>query len=618
MNQTLEHRGPDDDGFYLSGPVGLAMRRLSIIDLVGGSQPIANEDKSAWIVCNGEIYNYLDIRRDLETRGHVFNTDTDTETIVHLYEEYGEDCVQHLNGMFAFAIWDDRRQRLVLARDRLGIKPLYYYVDRQRLVFGSELKALMACPDVPRELDLTALDLYLSFSYVPAPFSIFQDVRKLPAGHTLTCEGGQVQVRQYWDVSFLQDDNQPEDVLAEELLELLTDSVRIRLRSDVPLGAFLSGGVDSSTVVALMSRLADQPVKTFSIGFREAYYDETKYARLVADRYATEHQEFVVGPNVLLDALDQYAWHFDEPFADWAALPTYLLSRMTREHVTVALTGDGGDEVFAGYNRYWTERAMQYYGHVPQVLRESVILPILEGLGSVVPFEMRLKEYLASAAKRTRLQSLPSADRYELQFTPFGPEMRHSLYAPQVCSQVPPRPAEAYQSRFEETMGYHWLSRAQYVDLKTYLPEQMLTKVDRMSMAVGLEARVPLLDHRIVEFSARVPPRYLMSWRLLKRFFKRSVRDLVPAPILNRPKHGFQVPLGRWFRNELRDLAQDSLAPAELRKHALFDASMVSGILEQHLSGERNNEAQIFALLVFQMWWNRFMSGDTFSGRGTA
>jgi asparagine synthase (glutamine-hydrolysing) len=616
MNDTLVHRGPDDQGCFVSGPIGLAMRRLSIVDLATGHQPICNEDKTVWTVFNGEIYNHLELRRDLEAKHHVFATETDTEVLVHLYEEYGDQLLERVNGMFAFAIWDDKKKRLLLARDRVGIKPLYYSRQDGRLMFASELKALLAHPRFQREVDLTGLDLYFRFRFIPAPFTIFKDVYKLPAGHLLTVQNHDVSVRRYWDVTFEPDDARNEEEFGDELLELVGKSVAMRLRADVPVGAFLSGGVDSSAIVSLMQKASSTPVKTFSMGFDETFYDESSHARLVAQNLKLEHHEFTFRPDAVR-LMDQYVWHFDEPFADPAALPTLMLSRMTREHVTVALTGDGGDEVFAGYHRYWSEWAMKYYGYVPRWFRNAAILPLLNGIGRFIPLEMRLKDYVAAAAKRTALLAVGTAERYPRQFSPFTIPQHELLYAPEIRQQMTTEPPAAFQEHFENALAKHWLSRCQYVDLKTLLPEQMLTKVDRTTMAYGLEARVPLLDHRIVELAARIPPRLLMSAWQLKRFFKRSVRSEVPNEILQRPKHGFQVPLGQWFRRELREYMEDALSPGELDKHGLLDRETVATLLARHQSGRNNNENQLFALLVFQRWWTRFVDSPHVSATRT-
>jgi asparagine synthase (glutamine-hydrolysing) len=606
MCEALRHRGPDDAGIHLSGHVGLAMRRLRVIDLAGGRQPMANEDHTVWIVLNGEIYNYRDLRADLEGRGHVFRSHSDTETILHLYEERGDDCVHALVGMFAFAVWDGRRRRLLLARDRLGIKPLYYVDDANRLLFGSELKALAEHPATPRALDPEGLDLYLRFGYIPAPQTIWRGVRKLSAGHLLALENDVCRVRAYWDVPFPPEERpRREAECAEEMIARLDEAVRSHLHADVPLGAFLSGGVDSSAVVALMSRHASQPVETFSIGFRELWYNELDYAREVARLCGARHHEFILEPDVR-ELLDLHARHFDEPFADAAALPTFLLSRMTRRHVTVALTGDGGDEVFAGYNRYWTEWFRRWYAAVPEPVRRLALLPLFDGLAALIPPQSRRKVLAESAARRTRLQSLSPLEGYISQFSPFGPDTISRLLTPEARVHAPDGPPEAVAAHFRAARGLTWLRRAQYVDMKTSLPEQMLAKVDRTTMAFGLEARVPLLDHRVVEVAAAVPSRYMMGWRRLKRFFKAAVRDLVPAVILDRPKHGFQVPLAAWFRGELQDLIRQRLAPAELRKHGLFQPRAVERLLREHQAGVRNHDFALFALLAFQMWWDRY------------
>jgi asparagine synthase (glutamine-hydrolysing) len=599
MTATLIHRGPDQDGFYLEGNVGLGMRRLSIVDLDHGRQPIYNEDKSIVVVFNGEIYNHAELRGELEARGHSFRTRTDTEVIVHLYEEHGEDFVRHLNGMFAIALWDMAAQKLVVVRDRIGIKPLYYYERNGSLVFGSELKAVVAHPAVPRDVDPVGLDSFLRTSYIPAPNTIYTAIRKLPAAHLLVWQAGNVSVRRYWHVEFGATSS---DATAEAFLELLTDSIRLRLQADVPVGAFLSGGIDSSAIVALGRSHASESFHTFSVGFEEQYYDERPYAQEVASQHDTEHHEFLLKAD-LVQLLNTYSDHYDEPFADPAALPTLVLAEASRKIVKVVLTGDGADELFAGYNRYWSEMASGQCARVPRFIRNGMVLPVLKGAASIIPVSMRARAYLDAAVKRTGLLDLDRRERYMAQFCPFRDAVSEHLYSNDFREQLAGHDG-GYA--FGQTNTNHWLSGVQQIDLDTILPEQMLTKVDRATMAHGLEARVPFLDHRIVEFAAKLPPREMMNFRKLKRFLKHSFRGIVPDNILDRPKHGFQVPLGEWFRGELREFVTDNLSPDELNRHGYFNADYVSGLVKRHLAGDKNHEREIFSLLVFQAWWQRY------------
>lgn len=602
MCDTLTHRGPDDEGLYLQRDAGLAMRRLSIIDLQTGHQPIHNEDGTIWVVCNGEVYNYQALRRELEARGHRFYTHSDTETLVHLYEEYGERSVERLNGMFAFAIWDENSETLFLARDRLGIKPLYHAIVNDKLVFASELKAILCCSDVSRELDQRALNHYLGLRYVPCPLTIFKQVKKLPPGHTLTCTREGVRLRQYWDVEFAMEfDSHPDVYYLERFRELFEDAVCMRLMSDVPLGAFLSGGIDSSSVVGVMSRAMDRPVQTFSIGFQQGGFDETAHAREIAHLFSTEHNEFTVAASVM-DFMSKLVWYCDEPFADPAALPTFVLSHMAREYVTVVLTGDGGDEVFAGYQRYRSEEMADYLAKVPALLRRGLLVPLLKLLGLPVPASNRLSIYVESALKHLRLADLAPDARYLRRSWVFDHEDRQLLYAPAWRDMLTLEGEDVYRPYFERARGYPLLNQRLYVDIKTYLPDQMLTKVDRMTMSASLEARVPFLDHRLVEFAATVPPQVKMSWRVLKKLVRTAMADMLPPSIVKRPKHGFEVPIDHWFRSELKDYAADIL----LSDQPFFNRDYVRTLLAEHAANRCNHGHKLYALLVFMIWHERF------------
>jgi asparagine synthase (glutamine-hydrolysing) len=599
MCRVITHRGPDDQGVMLQPGVALGMRRLSIIDLSGGHQPISNEDGAVTIVFNGEIYNYRELQTLLQARGHRFATNSDTETIVHAYEEFGASCLNHLRGMFAFAIWDDREKKLFIARDRVGKKPLYYSVTRSgTLVFGSELKSLLEHPDVTRDINPQALDAYFSLGYVPDPISIFENIEKLPPGHHLTFSNGRLAVERYWDFSYESNGNghSASDYL-DELRALLDEAVKLRLVSDVPLGAFLSGGIDSSTVVALMTRHMDQPVKTFSIGFNEDSYNELKYARLTAKKLGTEHHEFLVTPDIC-DVVDQLTWHFDEPFADSSAIPTYVVSKLAREHVKVVLTGDGGDELFAGYSRYVTERQRNKFDFVPRIVREGVMDP----LSRRMPHGAWGRNYLHNV-------SLDPIARYLDNVSVFTSLNKSSLYTSDFSDQL--RDMSQLNSYFRELSGNvktdAKLDSLLYIDSKTYLPGDILTKVDRMSMAVSLEARVPLLDHKLIEFVTRVPASMKMAGIETKHLFKRAVADLVPAEVLNRPKQGFGVPIQQWINQQLRERIRDTLNDPRTLQRGYVTRSHVEILLDEHERGRRDHAMALWTLLMLELWHRRFV-----------
>jgi asparagine synthase (glutamine-hydrolysing) len=607
MCRVIEHRGPDDQGMMVKKRAALGMRRLSIIDLKGGSQPISNEDDSVSVVFNGEIYNYRDLQRDLKARGHKFQTDSDTESIVHAYEEYGTRAVEHLRGMFAFSVWDERKELLFIARDRVGKKPLYYTLTPQgTFVFGSELKSLLQHPQVGREIDREALDAYFTFGYVPDPLSIFRGVRKLPPGHYLTWADGKLSVEQYWDFSYEQTPTmggaREEDYL-DELRALLDEAVRVRLVSDVPLGAFLSGGVDSSTVVALMARHMSQPVKTFSIGFHEDSFNELKYARVTAERFGTDHHEFIVTPEIC-DVVDELAWHFDEPFADSSAIPTYMVSKLARQYVTVALSGDGGDELFAGYTRYAIERRRSGFARLPKVVREGLMQPLSRNL----PHGAWGRNFLNNVA-------LEPLDRYRDSVSVFTELGKLSLYTRDFREELRSEAAtlesfHAYAARVETNEP---LDALLYIDSKTYLPGDILTKVDRMSMAASLETRAPLLDHKLIEFVTRIPASLKMRGLETKHILKRAVRELVPPEILDRPKQGFGVPLQQWINSQLRERIRETLTDRRARERGYVDPQYVRVLLEEHERNRRDHSTQLWALFMFELWHKVFLD-DAGSG----
>jgi len=598
MCRVITHRGPDDQGVMVQTGVALGMRRLSIIDLAGGHQPMSGEDGSVTIVFNGEIYNFQELKPNLEARGHIFQTNSDTEAIVHAYEEFGPECLRDLRGMFAFAIWDDKARSLFIARDRAGKKPLYYTTTPNgTFVFGSELKALLEHPEVERQINAEALDAYFTLGYVPDPLSIFQDIHKLPPGHYLNLKGGQVTVKQYWDFEFESGKSLSEEDYLDELRVLLDESVRLRLISDVPLGAFLSGGIDSSTVVGLMARHMGQPVKTFSIGFHEDSYNELKYASLTAEKFGTDHHEFFVTPDIC-EVVDELVWHFDEPFADSSAIPTYMVSKLARDHVTVVLSGDGGDELFAGYTRYAVERKRGGFERLPKPLREGLMRPLSQRL----PHATWGRNYLHNV-------SLDPISRYLDSVSVFTSLTRRSLYTSDFSQKL--GPGGYVSGLFHELAGNvksnEPLDRLLYLDSKTYLPGDILTKVDRMSMAVSLEARAPLLDHKLIEFVTRIPSTLKLAGLETKHVLKRAVKDLVPAEILNRPKQGFGVPIQEWINQQLRSRIRDTLSDARTRQRGYVDARYVDVLLDEHERGRRDHSMRLWSLVMLELWHRQFL-----------
>lgn len=605
MNDTIVHRGPDEEGRYFNGRVGLAMRRLSIIDLSTGQQPIPNEDKTVWIVFNGEIYNHQELRQKLEQKGHTFVTQSDTEAIVHAYEEYGADCVQHLNGMFAFAIWDTVRERFFLARDRVGIKPMYYYLSDEHLIFGSELKAILKHPAVPRAINFAALDQFLTLEYIPTPHTIFADIHKLPPGHWLMLENGRVTIQQYWNIEH-QEVPATDEACVEQLTELIRDAVKIRMIADVPLGAFLSGGIDSSTVVSFMSELSNQPVKTFSIGFGNKTYNELPFARQVAEQYGTNHYEEFLEADIAEMAL-RLVSHFDEPFGDFSIFPTYLVSEVARRFVTVTLSGDGGDEIFGGYDTYVAQSLDQrLYGRLPSWVRQKTMPYLLD----LVPPQPAKKGVINKAKRFVEGAALPSAWQHTRWMMFMHDPDKHQLYSPSLQNALngdsPGRLIERY---FDEVSQQNRLAQQQYVDVKTYMVDDILVKVDRMSMATSLEARVPLLDHRIVEFALNLPPHLKLHNGETKVILRRVMQDRLPQSILNKPKEGFSIPLKHWMRQELRPLMTDLLAPDTVRRRGYFNPDTVSRWVQEHLDQKANHSHRLWTLMVFELWHRQVFEG---------
>jgi asparagine synthase (glutamine-hydrolysing) len=595
MNETIIHRGPDDEGIYCGEGVGFGFRRLSIIDLAGGHQPISNEDGRLWVMLNGEIYNYPELRHELESKGHRFSTRSDTETIVHLYEEYGEDCFRKLRGMFAIALWDSEKRQLLLARDRVGKKPLFYAADSKRILFGSELKVLLAADGLSREIDREALSDYFSFGYIPAPKTIYRSARKLRPGHYLVVSEGKLREVCYWDLSFAQVENRTEDDWCELLRHQMCEATRVRLMSDVPLGAFLSGGVDSSSIVAMMSRLMKRPVTTCSIGFEEEEFNEAKYAREVAQLFNADHHEETVRPSAL-EILEKLVWHYDEPFADSSAIPTYYVSRVARRHVTVALGGDGGDENFAGYRRY----VLDYYenrlrSHVPQSMRSAVFGPLGQWYPALAwaPRVFRGKATFQSLS-RTPLEGYFNSVSY------FRPGEKDRLFTPEFEKSLGGYDSiDVFREHYNRADTDDLLSRIQYLDIKTYLPDDILTKVDRASMAVSLEVRAPLLDHQLMETVAKIPSSLKLRGRTGKYIFKKALGPVLPDDILHRRKQGFAIPLGRWFRQELREVTEKTLLGSD---DGILNSTFLKTIWNQHQGGRYDRSAHLWAVLMFRKW----------------
>jgi asparagine synthase (glutamine-hydrolysing) len=594
MCRVMVHRGPDEEGVFLGAGVGMGMRRLSIIDLSGGQQPVSNEDGSIWVVFNGEIYNYPELREQLARNGHVLRSESDTETIVHLYEDFGPRCVDHLRGMFAFAVWDTRRRELLLARDRLGIKPLYYAELDGGIAFASELKPILQLPEVSRNLDWAALGHLFTFLATPASQSIVDGVRKLEPGRIATASAGrQLRIDRYWDVDFTPDERASEGDLADELRALLRDAVRIHQISDVPLGAFLSGGIDSSAVVATMAGLSTGKVKTFSIGFAEAEYDELAHARRVAEAFGTEHHELVLQPDVVQIAED-LAWYLDEPFGDTSAIPTFMVSKLAAEHVTVVLTGDGGDELFGGYDKYVTEEREREFARLPRPIRK-----LAGAVGHAMPEGMRGRRFLRHLA-------LDGAERYLDASMMFRADELRKLFQPDAYAHLGRHDPRGHALSHLGGFGSDWMSAIQYCDIHTYLPLDILTKVDRMSMAHSIEARPPLLDHKLVEFAARIPARLKLRDGTTKYLLKRAMRGIVANDIIDRQKHGFAVPLAKWFRGELSNFARDLLFSQRSRERGLFNEIYIERLLQLHQRG-RDIDLQLWTLLSLELWCRRVL-----------
>ena len=605
MCATIVHRGPDSQGIQTMGPAGLGQRRLSIIDLSpSGTAPLSNEDGSVWATMNGEIYNFKELRADLLTRGHRFRTGTDTEVLVHLYEEHGDESVRHLDGMFAFAVWDVRRQRLLAARDRLGKKPLFYTRTPRALLFASSIAALLTDEGVRREPNYRALDDYLTRQYVPSPETAFAGIFKLGPARYLTCDrDGTFAVHRYWQPPLAPRDHRPEvdtRELESEIVERLRTAVQRRMVADVPLGAFLSGGVDSSAIVALMAGLSDRPVKTFSIGFEEAEFDELPYARELARRYGTDHHEFVVRAEAA-SVLPDLVHHYGEPFADSSALPTYYLSRLTRQHVTVALSGDGGDENFGGYENYGIVSSWGAADAVPAAARRAV----QTGVGELIE-RLPRHNLTRRVGRAADMWAGGTAERFRLQTSILKPGEKRAAYTDHFRKLIQGHEAVEDPASIMPP-GADPLAWMMWHDLQCYLPDCLMVKVDVASMASSLEVRAPLLDHHFVEFAAAIPSGLKREGTEGKVIFKRALRSLVPRETLDRPKKGFGVPLRRWFTAELLDLVRGTLLDGRARRRGLFDQAFMTGLIGDHVAGRRDASARLWAFLCLELWFREFI-----------
>lgn len=603
MCVLITRRGPDDDGFYFGDRVGLGMRRLAIIDVRTGKQPMHNEDRTVWVVFNGEIYNYRELREDLLKRGHRLETSSDTECLVHLYEEYGDDFVTHLRGMFAFAIWDDRQKRLLLGRDRLGIKPCYYRQDRGALYFGSELKCLLAVPGFQRRINLRAFSDYLTFKYVPGPQTIFEGIQEIPPAHLAVWRDGTFNLKRYWQLKPADTESHSLAYYSEGLLHHLEESVRLHLVSEVPLGAFLSGGIDSSAIVALMCRAGQGKVKTFTIGFEDGQVgiDERPYARSIATQYGTDHSEYLYeNPQKQIpDMLPAIIQAFDEPFADSSAIPNYMISEAARKFVTVALSGTGGDELFAGYERYRGALVAERYRRIPRLVRHGLIDPVIRSLP-----EFKAAGLWVDRAKRfTEGADLPLPQRYQRFLAAFDEREKAEILSADVLNSL--KNSGAYATPM--AMGHvepcddplDWMLMA---DMQTYLPDDELRKTDRLSMWHSLEVRVPFLDHKVVEFAASIPAKHKLNGMTKKFVLLKALAGHLPIDILNRRKQGFSIPLGDWLRGPLRDLMRDCLGTERGRSLGLLDEKCALRMVEEHEQGKRNHETKLWTLITLILW----------------
>lgn len=609
MNDRIIHRGPDDEGYYYNfgGKVGLAARRLSIIDLTTGHQPLCSHSKKNWITYNGEVYNFTELREELQNRGYIFRTKTDTEVVVNLYEEYGIDFVKKLRGMFAIGIFDIANDRLVLVRDHVGIKPLYYYQKpgNKNLVFASEIKSIIEYPGVKREIDHKALDLFLTLEYIPAPYSIFKGIRKLKAGHILIYEKGKIDTRPYWKVEKKEVSTQFSE-LKEHFHFLLKEAVKMRMISDVPLGAFLSGGIDSSSIVSAMSLLSTHKVKTFSIGFEEKSYSELKYSNIVAERFATDHYTRNLSPNIS-ELVFYLADFFDEPLGDFSNFPTYLVSKTAREKVTVVLSGDGGDEIFGGYEHYIAQK-------VARLIDFSLFRPFHKLFAKTTKLfpPSELKKGFVNRVKRFSEGLENSYQNRHFRWMLFLSNYQKSqLYSPQFLQQdflqnLPYR--EPFDSYFARSKAFDGINRDLYLDFKTYMVDNILVKVDRTSMATSLEARVPLLDYKMVEFALSLPARMKVKGSLTKAFFKKAMEGILPNEIIYRQKEGFSIPIKNWLRTDLKEIMLEYLSEKRVKEAGLFNYLYIKKMTDEHLRSKQDHAHRLWALILFNIWREKFLT----------
>jgi len=617
MCETIVHRGPDSEGLWTDETVALGMRRLSIIDLKTGDQPVFSEDRSVVVMMNGELYNYREVRAELEKDGFKFVTKSDTEILPHLYQKFGDAFIDHINGMYAFSLWDSRRKKLIIARDRFGEKPLYYGVFDGKLIWASEPKAILAHPSVKPELDLNALRHYVSFDYVPAPMSIYKGLHKLPAAHVLVVENDEVRTRRYWDISWRPTNfslpsksngsgsasNLSLTDSARELRDLLSDAVRMRLVSDVPLGILLSGGIDSSTVAAFATQHATERVKTFAIGFEEDSFDESKFARKVAKHLDTDHYEAKLSAATAGDLISDIGKWLDEPISDGSLIPTFLLAQFVRKHVTVALGGDGGDELFAGYPMYYAHTLAAKYNAIPAFVRSGLIEPVVNALPvstSNMSFDYKAKRFVRSAKH-------DDIARHHGWFGSFSTDQHEKLFTKDVLAQTEADIYRGVRELVDASDAKNIIERAQYADINYYLAEDILTKVDRSAMAVSLETRAPFLDPRVGQFAASIPVEYKLKGKSGKVILKEAMKDLLPHDILHRPKKGFGIPIAEWLKGRLNGLMHDMLSPERLKTQGLFNADYAQKLIKEHENGAASHHKELWTLLVFELWCDHFL-----------
>jgi asparagine synthase (glutamine-hydrolysing) len=600
----MVHRGPDDEGYYFDQHIALGMRRLSIIDLVTGHQPMTNEDKSVWVIFNGEIYNFPELRQQLQQKGHAFSTRSDTEVIVHLYEEEGEEFVHQLNGMFAIALWDKNQDTLILVRDRLGIKPLHFCSTSQSLIFSSEIKSILQAGS-QKELDHESLSRFFTFEYIPAPATIFKGIQKLLPGHMLIARGGSITHKPYWDIRYPEPASSPQDEQSylDGIYRHLKSSVKRRLISDVPLGVFLSGGMDSSSITALMSEVAESRIKTFAIGFKEESFNELGYAKIVADRFQTDHQEFVVESNLVKELVPMLIEYLDEPLADASIIPTYIISKLARQYVTVALAGEGGDELFAGYDTYKAYQVARFYRRVPPIVRDGIVkrfVPHLPASAKRLSFEFKAKKFISGIDYPPEIANI-------IWWGAYNPEEKANLFTESFAASLKEDVFAPVAFHCDNTQAKDMVDRLGYLDLKLYLQDGLLVKSDRMSMANSLEIRVPFLDHTFVEFATGIPSSLKLKGLRTKHILKKAMQAVLPAEILTRKKIGFDIPLGVWIRNELKEFVTDILSPEHMKRHDFFNYRYIDRLLKEHFRGAHNHRQLLWPLIIFQFWYNRYM-----------